>query len=86
MQTLLNVTNANVCAIILVARSFLANTSGITTHESNSCGTNARASMRGIIEEGEEASLAAERRYKRVLYGEKLWRWSRRVMWWEKVC
>lgn len=41
---MLKVTKANVCAIILVARSVFATTSGISTHESSSCGRKARDS------------------------------------------
>lgn len=81
MQTLLNVTNANVCAIMLVARSFLATASGISTHDRSNCGKKASDSVRSDEEEGD-----AELRYSRTLYGEKLWRWSRRDTWWKKVC
>lgn len=45
VQTLLNVTKANVCAIMDVARSFFATTSGMSTQESSSCGRNASDSV-----------------------------------------
>lgn len=45
MHTLLNVTNAKVCAIIDVARSFFARTNGMSTHDSSSCGKKARDSV-----------------------------------------
>lgn len=77
VQTLLNVTKANVCASIVDGRSFLASTSGIATRLSNSCGMNARDS-RGTA----EVPVGEELMYNRVLYGEKLWRWSIRVKWW----
>lgn len=56
VQTLLKVTNANVCAIIDVARCFLATTKGIRTHDSKICGKNARDSARkaGGVAEGDE--------------------------------
>lgn len=62
VQTLLNVTKANVCAIMLVARSFLARTNGIKTHDRESCGRNASDSMRS-----EDAPASAEARYSRTL-------------------
>ena len=81
VQTLLNVTNAKVCAIMDVARSFFATARGMSTHERSSWGKKARDSMRKDDDEG-----MAEVRYRRVLYGEKLWRWSIRVTWWKYVC
>lgn len=44
VQTLLNVTKANVCASIVEGKSFLAKARGIMTALSRSCGTNARRS------------------------------------------
>lgn len=38
VQTLLNVTNANVCANIVAGKSHFANASGIIMPESKSCG------------------------------------------------
>lgn len=46
VQTLLNVTNAKVCASIVPARSFLASKIGIATNESKICGRKARLSTR----------------------------------------
>ena len=77
---MLNVTNANVCAIIVVARSFFANTNGMKTHDSDSCGRKASDSACS------EDAPSEEVRYRRMLYGEKLCRWSMRVRWWKKVC
>jgi hypothetical protein len=77
VQTLLNVTNANVCANIVDGRSHFANASGIIPPESRSCG------RKGIEEYGiDESPPGEEVRYMRTLYGEKLWRWSTRVRWW----
>lgn len=59
---MLNVTKANVCAIMLVARSFLASTRGISTQERDSWGRKARDSMRRG-----EAFGSAEVRYRRML-------------------
>jgi hypothetical protein len=46
VQTLLNVTNANVCANMVLAMSLFASNRGIATRESRICGMNARDSMR----------------------------------------
>jgi len=46
VQTLLKATNANVCASIVLGRSFFANTSGMATAERNNCGAKARDSRR----------------------------------------
>lgn len=62
MQTLLNVTKANVWAIIDVARSFLARRMGMSTHDRSSCGMNASDSACTADDEG-----VAEFRYKRTL-------------------
>jgi len=52
VQTLLKVTKANVCASIVLARSFLASNNGITTKESKICGRNASDSMRKPVAGG----------------------------------
>lgn len=52
VQTLLNVTKAKVCASMVLARSFFANSKGMTTKESRICGMNARDSMRMLVSEG----------------------------------
>ncbi len=44
VQTLLKVTNANVCASMVFGRSFFASASGMNTALRISCGTNARRS------------------------------------------
>lgn len=62
MQTLLKVTNANVCASMDVARSFLARTMGIMMVERVSCGKNAADSILKVAPEG-----IAESRYSRML-------------------
>ena len=46
VQTLLNVTNANVWASMVDGRSFLASKSGRAIADKNSCGTKARDSRR----------------------------------------
>jgi hypothetical protein len=51
VQTLLKVTNANVCASMAAGRSFLARTKGMSTHERASWGKKATDSMRGKDEE-----------------------------------
>ncbi len=77
VHTLLNATNANVCASIVPARSFFANTRGIKIALRASCGIKARDSnLTAPVADG-----TAEERCKSVLYGEKLWRWSMRVRW-----
>ena len=78
VQTLLNVTKANVCAIMDVARSRFARTSGISTHDSESCGRKASDSgrSRSVGSYG-----SADARYSAMLYGEKLCLWSMRVAW-----
>lgn len=77
MHTLLKVTKANVCAIMDVARSFLAIAKGIKTQDRSSCGRKARDSMRRDASTGGDAEL----KYSKTLYGEKLWRWSMRDTW-----
>jgi hypothetical protein len=52
VQTLLNVTKANVCANMVLAMSFFASNNGIATRESRICGTNARDSIRMPVWEG----------------------------------
>jgi hypothetical protein len=52
VQTLLKVTKANVCASIVLARSFFASRSGITTRESKIWGRNANDSTRKPVSEG----------------------------------
>lgn len=52
VQTLLKVTKANVCASIVLARSFFANSNGITTRDSEICGRKASDSMRKPVSEG----------------------------------
>ena len=75
VHTLLNVTKANVCASIVLARSFFAKARGIKNALRASCGIKARDSnLTAPVADG-----TAEDRYKSVLYGEKLWRWSIRV-------
>jgi len=56
---LLNVTNAKVCANIVVGRSYLANASGKAIAEMRSCGRNARDS---ILNENVEDAFGAEER------------------------
>lgn len=63
-----------------VARSFLATARGMSTQERRICGRKARDSACNDEDFG-----TAEVRYKRMLYGEKLWRWSMRVTWWKNV-
>lgn len=46
VQTLLKVTNANVCASMVDGRSFFARRSGRASAERKSCGMNARDSRR----------------------------------------
>jgi hypothetical protein len=60
---LLKVTKANVCANMVVARSFFANTMGIRTAERRSCGTKATVSAL----HGEPSASLAEFRYRRIL-------------------
>lgn len=74
VQTLLKVTNANVCASIVLAKSCLASNKGIAMRESEICGKNASDSTWKPVSEG-----CWELRCSRVLYTEKLWRWSRRL-------
>ena len=63
VHTLLNVTNANVCASIVPARSFFANTRGIKTALSASCGIKARDSnLNPLVADG-----TAEERCRSVL-------------------
>ena len=81
VQTLLNVTKAKVCASIQVARSRLANTIGMSIALRPSCGINARDSSCRV-----DWAAGEELRYKSVLYGEKLWRWSILVRWWRILC
>lgn len=81
MQTLLNVTNANVCASMQLARSFLAKVRGMATTLRKSCGMNASDSNFSF--DGDAAGELL--RYSTVEYGEKLWRWSIRVRWWRYV-
>jgi hypothetical protein len=66
---LLNVTKANVWASIVDGRSFFARTIGSAIAERNSCGMKAADSRRM-----NEVPGVDEVKYKRVLYGEKLWR------------
>lgn len=62
VQTLLKETKANVCASIVLARSFLARRSGSAKELRKSCGTNARDSR------WMGASLGfADERYRSVL-------------------
>lgn len=61
---MLKLTNANVCAIIDVARSRFATTKGINTAERRSCGMKAKVSVRsGGSSEGDRLEL----RYRRML-------------------
>ena len=77
VHTLLNVTKANVCASIVLARSFFAEARGIKNALRASCGIKARDSnLTAPVAEG-----TAEDRYRSVLYGEKLCRWSILVRW-----
>jgi hypothetical protein len=46
VQTLLNVTKANVCAIMDAGRSFFARERGMRTVDRRSCGRKARDSIR----------------------------------------
>lgn len=55
VQTLLKVTNANVCANIVPARSFLASASGIKKALRASCGMKARDSIRKLLVRSPEA-------------------------------
>lgn len=69
---MLNVTKANVCAIMDVARSFFASASGISTQERSSCGRKARDSVCSEAEDAAEAAAeedaaAAELMYSRTL-------------------
>ena len=48
VHTLLNVTKANVCASMVVGRSFFAMTRGTRMQESRSCGRNAIDSIRRV--------------------------------------
>lgn len=47
---MLKVTNAKVCASIVLARSFLASIKGIASTERKSCGTNAKDSTRKLFD------------------------------------
>jgi hypothetical protein len=76
VQTLLKVTNAKVCASNVDGRSFFARQRGMATIDRNICGMNAADSMRNPV-----TLHLEELRYRRMLYGEKLWRWSMRVTW-----
>jgi len=77
VHTLLNETKANVCANMVAGRSCLAKANGMTSPERSSCGKN------GIEANGvEEWPMGEEVRCRRVLYGEKLCRWSTRERWW----
>jgi hypothetical protein len=67
------------------ARSFFAQTRGMRAAERRSCGMKARLSSPIPAAEGFAADREEER-YKRILYGEKLWRWSVRVRWYRYVC
>ena len=49
VQTLLNATNANVCASIVLGRSRFASTSGISSAERKSWGMKARDPMRRLL-------------------------------------
>lgn len=82
MHTLLNATKANVCASIVPAKSLFESAIGINTALIAICGMNAIDSSFRLL----TLSGAAEERCSRVLYGEKLWRWSIRVRWYRKVC
>lgn len=59
MQTLLNATNAYVCASIAPARSFLPSAAGMISTASTSCGMNASDSklveVAGSVEDGDDA-------------------------------
>lgn len=52
VQTLLNVTNANVCASIVLAKSCFASSKGIAIRESEICGKKASDSTRRPVSEG----------------------------------
>ena len=77
MHTLLKATKANVCANIVVGRSFFASTNGIITALRRSCGTKAKRSnsddllaMAEVSELGSHESsrdLGDELRYSSVL-------------------
>ena len=80
VATLLKVANASVCANIVVGRDLPARR-GRRTVLSVSCGRKA-----SLEKEKDNDVLCvllligeADSRYSSVLYGEKLWRWSRRV-------
>lgn len=51
---MLKATKANVCANMVLGRSFLASTSGMATAERKSCGRKARLSKEILEDEGEE--------------------------------
>jgi hypothetical protein len=68
VQTLLNVTNANVCASIVDGKSFLAKAKGIMTALRSICGMKARrSSCRDGRSWGLEIAFGEELRYSRVL-------------------
>lgn len=79
VQTLLNVTNANVWASIVPGRSFLPRMRGIRTTARSNCGMKAKDSKLPVGLPCPLVGSAAAVRYRRVLYGEKLCRWSMRV-------
>ena len=63
VQTLLNVTKANVWASIVLGRSFFASARGMKTALRSSCGTKARRSS----SKDDEVACGEELRYRRVL-------------------
>jgi len=68
VQTLLKVTNANVCASIVDGKSFLASTRGIKTALRSSCGMKAkRSSSRDGDAFKLEADFGEELKYSKVL-------------------
>ena len=78
VQTLLNVTKANVWASIVDGRSFLAKANGIRMELRRSCGRKAR---RSSANDACAFAFGEELKYNNVLYGEKLCRWSIRIRW-----
>jgi hypothetical protein len=80
VQTLLKVTKAKVCESMARGREGLEMVKGMRRVERVSWGMKARDSNRRLGEMPLVRCLAEER-YRSVLYGLKLWRWSIRVRW-----